>query len=198
MNWLAHLHLSPPDAAWRIGNLLPDLLPHGALAALPTPFRGGVEHHRAIDRFTDNHPVFRQSCRRIDGPLRRYGPILVDIFYDHFLSSSWNEHSGEPLGKFVAEFHASIEAHRAILPADAYTRLCRIRDGRWLLSYGDAEGVRATLGRLAHRLRRPVDLAAGADVLIGGYADFAADFARFYPELVRHSRRSGNAGLAQP
>ncbi len=185
MNWLAHLQLSPPEPAWRIGNLLPDLLSAPELRAMPALFAAGIAQHRAIDRFTDAHPVFRQSCSRIGGPLRRYGPILVDIFYDHFLSLEWTVYAGIPLEVQVAEFHASIDEFRDSLPPPAYERLCRIRDAGLLLSYGSIGGVHAALERVGRRLRRPVNLEAGVELLRAESAAFAADFARFYPELVR-------------
>jgi acyl carrier protein phosphodiesterase len=42
MNWLAHLFLSEPDSAFRIGNLLPDLIPVHTLASLRTEFQRGI------------------------------------------------------------------------------------------------------------------------------------------------------------
>ncbi len=187
MNWLAHLQLSPPDAAWRIGNLLPDLLSGPELRAVSPIFSDGIAQHRIIDRFTDAHPCFRRSCRRIDGPLRRYAPILVDVFYDHFLSRDWSVYASAALEVQVAEFHASIDSFRGALPEVAHDRLCRIRDAGLLLSYGDPAGVRAALERVGRRLRRPVDLALATDIMVSGYEEFAADFGTFYPELVRHT-----------
>src|SRR5436190_1321401 len=105
VNWLAHLILSEPSPAFRIGNLLPDILPWSELRAMPAKyqggiechrvidcfadshpiFQGGIECHRVIDCFADSHPIFRRSMARIDAPFRRYAGILIDIFYDHFL-----------------------------------------------------------------------------------------------------------------
>lgn len=184
MNWLAHLHLSDPAPAARIGNLLPDILRGPELSLLPEIFTAGIRHHRAIDAFTDSHPVFRRSTRRIDPPLRRYGAILVDVFYDHFLARHWEDFSAVPLKEFVHEFHASIDGFQDRLPEQAYERLAGIRDEGLLLSYREIEGIRWALERISGRLRRPVDLAPAVDLLLARYEDFDGDFREFYPLLV--------------
>ncbi|MEO5715381.1 MAG: ACP phosphodiesterase [Luteolibacter sp.] len=184
MNWLAHLHLSDPSPAARIGNLLPDILRGPELALVPDEFAAGIRHHRAIDAFTDSHPVFRTSTRRIDPPLRRYGAILVDVFYDHFLACNWSDYSPVPLEVFVDDFHASIDGFRDRLPEQAYERLAGIRDEGLLLSYRRIDGIRLALDRISGRLRRPVDLTPAVEMLLAGHEEFAGDFRTFYPLLA--------------
>src|SRR5258708_728566 len=116
MNWLAHLYLSEQNPAFRLGNLLPDLLPPASLASLPADFQRGIEQHRRIDVFTDTHPVVRRSIQRVDPPFRRFGGILCDVFYDHFLARDWCSYSPEPLSVFASAFYESIEQYRAYIP----------------------------------------------------------------------------------
>ncbi|MCB1211553.1 MAG: acyl carrier protein phosphodiesterase, partial [Verrucomicrobiales bacterium] len=146
----------------------------------------GIDLHRKIDAYTDGHPVFRRSVSRIIGPLRRYGGILVDLFYDHFLARDWASHSSLPLAGLVEDFHTSIDTFRSHLPELAYVRLTEIRDRGYLLSYGNTEGVAEELQRISARLRRPVNLAAGMDDLLADYDSFASDFNEFYPQLRKH------------
>src|SRR3954463_9153752 len=109
MNWLAHLFLSQPDPAFRVGNLLPDLLPISALSDLAPEILRGVRQHRRIDAFTDTHPVVRRSINRLNPPLRRFGGIVVDVFYDHFLSRDWERYSKVPLSNFIGEIYVAFE-----------------------------------------------------------------------------------------
>jgi acyl carrier protein phosphodiesterase len=183
MNWLAHLFLSEPTPAFRVGNLLPDFVGVSALAALPAAFQGGIRAHRQIDAFTDAHPVFRQSVARLQPPLRRFGGPLVDVFYDHFLARDWERYSASSLTDFAAEFYGSIEALRGEIPAEAMLALERMRADDWLCSYRELAGVEETFRRMSQRLRRPFDLAPAAAVLERHYAAFEADFAAFFPEL---------------
>ena len=186
MNWLAHLVLSEPTAAFRIGNLLPDLARASELVNLPPEFRHGVEQHRRIDAFTDSHPIVRRSMRRVGPPFVRYAGILVDIFYDHFLSGDWASWSEVPLPAFTAEVYASFALQRSHIPAGAYARLQQMRTQDWLCSYGRLEGVTETLRRVGLRFRKPVPLGESALVLTEHYEEFRSDFREFFPELWRH------------
>lgn len=199
MNWLAHLHLSEDTPAARIGNLLPDILKFTELALVPERFRSGIDQHKRVDVFTDAHPVFRRSTRRIDGDLKRYATILVDLFYDHFLCRSWHKFSDIPLDSFVDGFHAEIDAFKNDLPEIAYDRLSRIRDEGLLLSYHNSDGILSALERIGNRFKRPVDLTRGVDLLVLHDEGFAADFEVFYPELLREtdSRRLNQRHIDQ-
>ena len=186
MNWLAHLYLSEPTPAFRIGNLLPDLAAAPVLEGLPPEFRRGMARHRRIDAFTDRNPIFRQSLARIEAPYRRYGGILMDVFYDHFLARDWTSFSSQPLPAFVAEVYASFEAQRSKIPDVAYHRLEQMRANDWLGSYGDLSGIAVTLTRMAARFSRPTPIADAISVLEQNYQSFHSDFMEFFPELVVH------------
>jgi len=186
MNWLAHLYLSEPNPACRLGNILPDFLPPAQLAALPADFQRGIVQHRRIDAFTDSHPVVRQSIRRIDPPFRRFGGILCDMFYDHFLARDWSAHSAEPLPDFIRAVYASFDQFRADMPAEACAPLDRMRADDWLGSYRELSGLSIALGRIGRRFRRPVELARSISILEQHYDLFQADFNAFFPELKHH------------
>lgn len=184
MNWLAHLILSDPAPAFRIGGLLPDLVSAAELEHICADYQAGIVRHRQIDAFTDAHPAFRRSVARFAPPFRRYGGILTDIFYDHFIARDWSRYSTVPLPEFTGGFYATFEAHRATLPPLAYERLCQIQNGGWLETYGRMAGIEEALRRLSFRLRRPFDLTGAVAALEQQHGEFAADFAEFFPELV--------------
>jgi acyl carrier protein phosphodiesterase len=186
MNWLAHLFLSEPDPAFRIGNLLPDFVPLHTLTGLPPDFQRGIQCHLRIDRFTDEHPVVRRSIQRFGPPYRRYAGILVDLFYDHFLARDWASLSPTSLPEFVTEFYQSFDRLRDEIPPLGYSRLAQMRTDNWLCSYGDLDGIAQALHRISGRLRRPFDLAGSVFILEKEYDLFRADFAAFFPELRAH------------
>ncbi len=193
MNWLAHLLLSKPDPAFRIGNLLPDILPVASLAGLSGAFRAGAECHRSIDVFTDTHPLVRQSIRRIGPEYRRFGGILVDVFYDHFLACDWQKYSQIPLPDFVSSVHASFDQYSDAIPPLAVERLRQIRAGNWLSSYGELSGIQSATDRIGARLRRPLPLSGAVADLERQYEAFHEDFSTFFPELTQFVNRGANA-----
>jgi acyl carrier protein phosphodiesterase len=186
MNWLAHLLLSEPHPAFRIGNLLPDLVPMSALAGLPLPYLRGIECHRRIDAFTDSHAVFRRSVARFPAPFRRFGGIITDVCYDHLLARAWPKYSALPLEVFAHEIYASFDPHRAALPSEAWEKLAAMREWNLLCSYHSRDGVRGALDRIGRRLRRPFALGAAVTVLEASETEFQSDFEEFFPQLRAH------------
>ncbi len=202
MNWLAHLYLSEAEVEFRVGNLLPDWLRPWEMAGLGEGFQRGIERHRRIDAFTDAHPVVRRSVRRFERPFRRYGAVLTDVFYDHFLAAGWCGHCAEalPLGEFIGGFYESVEAVRESVPAQAWEVLEHMRAGDWLGSYATLPGIETTLRRMSRRLRRPFDLAAAVAVLEEQYEGFREDFEAFFPEVRRECLfgQGGWGGAGEP
>jgi len=169
---------------FRVGSLLPDLLPSAELRAMPPPFQEGIARHRQIDAFTDSHPAFKRSVARLQPPYRRYGGVLMDIFYDHLLTRRWSEYSNVDLQTFLTDAYGAFDECRDHIPSNAYVVLRRMRAGNWLGSYGEIEGVRITLQRMSQRLRKPFDLAGGTVELQRNYDALHQDFADFFPQAM--------------
>lgn len=186
MNWLAHVLLSEPTSAFRIGNLLPDLMSASELATTPALFQRGIACHRSIDTFTDRHPIFRRSVQRISTSYRRFAPILVDVFYDHFLSISWERHWPQPLEAFLTDLYTSFDQQRDQLPATVFGHLHQMRTQNWLGSYQDMAGVRLTLERISRRFQRRVELSPAVAELEQNYENLRVDFTEFFLELRAH------------
>jgi acyl carrier protein phosphodiesterase len=185
MNWLAHLHLSPPTAADRVGNLLPDLV-GGTEQRLAGPrYHAGMALHRAVDRFTDTHPVVRRSLGLFTGRWRLFGGVLTDLFYDHFLSIHWAEfHCADRL-EFIAECYADLASELPFMPKTAAEVLVRMEERDWLGSYASMDGMQLTLARVGARLRREVPLEEAIEVLEAQFGPLEADFLEFYPQLAK-------------
>jgi len=188
MNWLAHLYLSEPNPQFRVGNLLPDLTSAAQLASLPEPFQKGIRCHRQIDRFTDAHPRFKSCVSRFQKPYRRYGGILTDVYFDHFLARDWSKYSPVPLSHFIDEVYHDIELCLPEVPAEAGQHLNRMRHANWLGSYHTVPGIQQILHRVSGRLRRPFDLSASLPMFEAYESAFADDFHAFFPELMEHVR----------
>jgi acyl carrier protein phosphodiesterase len=196
MNWLAHLLLSEPTDEFRIGNLLPDMLPLDSLTGLPPGFLLGVNCHRRIDAFTDTHPVVRRSIGRLENRHRRFGGIIVDLFYDHFLARDWAAYSQLALEPFTEEVHAAFIRQRSRIPAPVVPVLEAMSEGNWLCSYREREGVRIALNRIGARLKKPQSLGDAVTDLELHYDALHGDFREFFPELLAHVRATSEP--AQP
>ena len=190
MNWLAHVFLSERNVEFRLGNLLADLVRGDDRSRMPPEFLRGAACHKAIDAFTDAHPIVRRSRARIDPRHRRFSGVLVDIFYDYCLARHWSDYSAESLPAFTASFYAEAKSHPLSLPEAAETTLARIISHDLLGQYVRIAGVENSLRRmslyLARRWGREFRLEAGAQDLLAHEAAFDADFAEFFPQLQAH------------
>lgn len=191
MNWLAHLRLSPPSLEFQLGNLLADAV-RRQRDGLSDEFLRGMVCHQRIDVFTETHPAVRESRRRLRGVRGRYAGIVVDILYDHFLSSGWTELGLGDRDEFLTEFHRGAQAWDGFLPDGARGTLDWILASQVLSGYARADGIHDALarfsGRMTRRLGVEVDLTGAMDDLESSYDDLAADFARFWPEVAAHAR----------
>lgn len=189
MNWLAHLRLAPPEPLLRLGNLAGDFVRGTDLATLLPELQRGIAMHRAIDRFVDAHPVVRAARERLQPPFRRFGGVLVDVWFDHFLARGWDRHGdGGPLPAFVERVHDDLRAHRERLPLRLQHALPRFTSDGWLVGYATLAGIERVLGMMAQRFARPSPLADGAQPLREHYEALGDDFAALWPELVDFAR----------
>ena len=79
MNYLAHLALAQPNHHSLVGNLLGDFCKGVPLNSLPTTILAGLANHRAVDSFTDQHPLVRQSRLLFSAQRRRFAGIALDV-----------------------------------------------------------------------------------------------------------------------
>lgn len=190
MNWLAHLYLSQDDTEFRLGNLIADLVKGPDRRTLTPGVLRGVQHHQAIDAFTDAHPVTAQSRARVAPDFGRFAGILVDIYYDHVLARDWADYHPEPLTEFTARAYAEFRAYPGPLPPATREVLTRLMDEDWLSSYASPAGIESAVRRVSARLEARTGKAFALERALPGMvaADDAltADFRAFFPELRAH------------
>lgn len=199
LNWLAHVFLSEPDVDFQLGNLLADVVRGPQREAMSPTFVRGAVCHKAIDAFTDAHPVVKRSRARIASEHRRFSGVLVDVFYDYYLARNWQQYCSITLAAYTSAFYANVAARRIELPPDARAMLDRIMRYDLLGSYARVEGVEHALRRissyLTSRWKKPFALERATRDLIAHEAEFGADFHEFFPALRAHvaNRRESEA-----
>lgn len=188
MNYLAHALLAGPLASDRVGGVIGDFV-KGPLVPRPdwlgAALADGVMLHRRIDSFAEMHAAFRRSRSRVSEGRRRYGGIMVDMFYDHFLAVRWPRFSTQPLTAFTAETYRLIETHGEPLPEAFAPVFARMAAQDWLASYRESSSVALALDRMAqYRLRQPNPLAGAGEELQQEYAGLETDFLAFLPDAL--------------
>ncbi|MGY3896487.1 acyl carrier protein phosphodiesterase [Aeromonas enterica] len=206
MNYLAHLHLSTHTQSSLTGNLLGDFVKGPLPSTLGPAFDEGIWLHRKIDAFTDAHPEHRAAVACFEAPWRRFGGILVDMLYDHWLSLHWSQFGEVPLPRFLQQSYGQLLADHQRLPDGLPVALKRMTEQNWIASYRHREGLGRALNGIGHRLRRPILLGdALATLDEASWHSGEQGFLRFYPQLMRfseqqlaHYRETGDSAGLRP
>ena len=186
MNHLAHFLLAGDNEGLRVGALLGDYLKGPLRQNLPREIEHGVRLHRRIDAFTDDHPRNRTARSRF-AEQRRLAGIVLDMYYDHFLSLHWERFHDQPLTLFSAGVLDTLETHRAFLSADALKFSQRLREYGILERYHDIGFIHEALRRIGLRLRREAAMESAIEVAATQHQRLEQDFLGFFPELVAFS-----------
>ncbi len=72
MNFLGHLYLAGNEPLVIVGNFMADAVKGRDLSRFPAAVEQGIRRHRAIDAFTDEHPLQLAGRRTRRLPTRRY------------------------------------------------------------------------------------------------------------------------------
>lgn len=187
MNFLAHLYLSGDNPKMMVGNFIGDFVKGKHLADKFEPeIVNGIELHRAIDSFTDSHAVVLKSKMRLRGTYRHYAPVIVDVFYDHFLAKFWDDYYSElSLERYARHAYKTLENFHEILPEEVKQLLPYMISGNWLVNYASTEGIRRTLAGMSRRSRFDPKMDESIDDLQSSYEEFRSEFVEFFPDLEK-------------
>jgi len=155
----------------------------------PEGMQKGVLLHRAIDTFTDSHPIARQSSKRLHRRYRHYSMVIVDIYYDHFLARNWQAYSNTPLEEFTENFYRLLEENLEAMPETVRHMAPYMIADNWLLSYRELEGIHKVLKGLNRRTGRKSGMDQAVAELEAYYNEFEAEFTTFFDELIIFSRQ---------
>jgi acyl carrier protein phosphodiesterase len=184
MNFLAHIYLSGDESKVMIGNFIGDFVKGRNLASRHEPLIvSGIELHRAIDHFTDTHAIVQQSKKRLAGKYRHYAGVIVDVFYDHFLSNKWSDYHPVPIDTFADNTYKTLQQNDAILPDEVKAFLPYMIKQNWLVAYGTLDGIFQALSGIGRRTPYISNMEKAVGDLSEQYENFGSDFAAFFPQL---------------
>jgi acyl carrier protein phosphodiesterase len=156
MNYLAHAYLSNGNEGLLIGNFIADHLRGNKFGHLSEEIKKGIILHRQIDTFTDHHEAFKRSKRLFYNGFEKYSGILVDIYFDHFLASNFEQHSHKILSEFTEHVYAIYQKNKNVLPDNSNKFLDYVLQNNIYNAYSKIEGIEKVLFHLSHRINHSV------------------------------------------
>ena len=188
MNFLAHIYLSGDNDLMKIGNFMADGIHGKHFDVFPIDIQKGIILHRAIDTFTDAHPIFRQSTKRLHANYHHYSGIIVDIFYDHFLAKNWRNYCDERLEEYSERFYQSLRDNYKDLTQKTQKMMPYMIEYNWLLSYQTIEGIESVLtkmdSRMKSRTKQESNMRYSVKELKLFYTEFETEFSTFFENLI--------------
>lgn len=187
MNLLAHLYLADITGTSMAGQILGDRIKGRLDGRFAPNVEQGIRLHRAIDGFTDRHPVTADMRQRFAPPLRRYGGILVDIGFDYCLAHNWAQYSDTALPRFAYDAVTRVQREWPAggpMPAHRFAGLATV-----LAGYRQPQGLQRALDSVDSRLQRPSPLPDALPALLNEYEALAAGFETFFTQLCEYATR---------
>ena len=188
MNFLAHIYLSGEDEGIIIGNFIADGIKGKKYRDYPKQIQKGILLHRAIDSYTDQHPIVKLSTKRLHKKYGHYSGVIVDILYDHFLAKNWHDYHEQPLADYVDNFYVLLQNSFEILPNRIRRMMPYMISDNWLLSYETVPGISKILSQMNVRTKGRSKMNFAVMELEEFYTDFENEFTTFFAELIMHSK----------
>jgi acyl carrier protein phosphodiesterase len=189
MNHLAHTLLAGDDELLQLGGLMGDFVHGQPDPDLPAGLVAGIRLHRAIDVYTDSHPEVAAARSLLPAPFRRYGGILLDMWFDHLLARDFPRWSEQRLDTYSLGVRDLLDRHTPLLPA-GLQRFRHYMEAHALPGgYARPEEIAAALDGISHRLRRANPVGEAFPILAGLDRPLQAHFETFYPQLQAFSQR---------
>lgn len=104
MNHLGHLFLSNNDLDLMICNLHGEYIKGKTFDHYHASIQKGIVLHRAIDFYTDSHPVNIKLKKYFYSELPKVSGLAIDLFYDHILAKKWDSYHHLTLNLFLDQF----------------------------------------------------------------------------------------------
>jgi acyl carrier protein phosphodiesterase len=184
MNYLAHAYLSFHRPGILVGNMISDFVKGKAQFDFPERIQQGITLHRAIDEFTDFHPVTQVAKSYFRAAYRLYSGAFVDIMYDHFLALDENEFPApRNLSEFAKETYHLLDQETAFFPARFAGMYPYMKSQNWLYNYRTEEGIRNSFAGLVRRAAYMNDSSAAFDIFLTHYDALQTQYSLFFPEL---------------
>ena len=189
MNFLAHLYLSGDNTSVMLGNFIGDFVKgKNLIEKVGSEMAKGIELHREIDFFTDQHPIVRESKKRLRPKYRHYSGVIVDVFYDHYLAKNWNDYHHQLLPDYADRVYNLIQKNNALLPERVNMMMPYMIKGNWLVNYATLDGIHRALSGMTRRTPYESKMDESISDLKENYEEFKTEFITFFPELRKHCK----------
>lgn len=179
MNFLGHIFLTPDNDELLLGNFIADSVKGDPFRKFDGNVAEGIRFHRAIDSFTDSHPLVKQGIERFRKTQGRYAPVVIDVIYDHVLAQNWNSLHPEDLHTFSLSVYGKLAQHERLFPDRVRSFFPFMRSQNWLYNYQFEWGLIKSLEGLDRRSSQHTQMHTAVQVYSQYREEFGQEFEAF-------------------
>jgi len=188
MNYLAHAFLSFNHEYVLTGNMISDFVKGKKKFDYPISIQKGIALHRAIDEFTDFHPVTAKAKKLFRNDYRLYSGAFVDIVFDHFLALDEEQFlNNNGLKNFTETTYGQLLKNASHFPSPFERMFPFMQSQNWLYNYSFKEGIRKSFGGLVRRASYLDESEIAFRIFNENYQQLANYYAEFFPQLKEFS-----------
>lgn len=196
MNYLGHAVLSFGNAETLAGNMIGDYVKGSLiLDSFPEGIKKGIQLHRKIDAYADQHPSSLKAKNLFRPDYRLYAGAFVDSLYDHFLANDPHYFPAEKnLFDFAQNVYADLDKQREFLPEKFQTMLPYMVSNNWLYNYRTLKGMKNSFGGLVRRAKYLDNSDKAYEILVTHYYELNQYYFDFIDDVARYVKNELNNG----
>lgn len=197
MNLLAHAYLSQHHPQILLGNMIGDDVKGMQIRLYPPLVRAGIQLHRSIDSFTDQHPLLINARNIYRPAVRLYAGPLMDITLDYFLAGDPTVNTPQQWQSFANWAYTSLAAASSWHVGGFRRYFPYLREENWLVRYQERSFIENAMAGLLKR----VGLSDKSSQVINSFQDNLSDLAKvyqgFFPALKAYSDQKARTLMNQ-
>ena len=143
----------------------------------------GIALHRAIDDFTDSHPVTKSAKRIFQSHYGLYSAVFIDIVYDHFLANDPNEFGNDTLLDFAQSTYSLLDQFEPVFPLRFKTLFPYMKEYDWLHNYKTVTGIRRSFQGISERAKFISESETAFKLFLRDYDELEQFYTDFFPSL---------------
>lgn len=183
MNFLAHSYLSLNQPQILVGNMISDFVKGRKKFNYSKGVQQGIQLHRDIDTFTDDHPVTKEAKQLLKPAVGLYAGAFIDVVYDHFLANDPLEFIGDYLQEHSFKTYEILKKNFAVLPEKFQKMFPYMTSQNWLYNYKYLWGIENSFGGVARRAAYLDSSAEVFELFKAHYPALQKCYNAFFPDV---------------
>jgi acyl carrier protein phosphodiesterase len=182
MNYLAHAYLNGRRTnEVLMGNLMGDYIKGKQYQNFSLPIQEGILLHRAIDTFTDAHPIVSKTKSFFRADYGLFSGPIVDVLFDYYIANDKAIFASDmQLQQLIKNVYTTINDYPILMPEKMQYMTGYMIKYDWLYHYQFVEGINKSWLGMSKRYERMND----AQNAIKIFATNKELFGEFYKELM--------------